>query len=73
MANADPPISLDRFIWVQDFAARLVELGAPLSADLLVRLGYEYVESSRERNPVAAAELVWSQWPTGPGTDLPRD
>ena len=55
---------LSRFLWVQDFAARLVELGAPASTEVLIALGRERLDSSRERDPVRDAETVWSQWET---------
>jgi hypothetical protein len=56
--------TLRRFIWMQDFAARLVELGAPASIEALVALGRERFETGRERDAVTAAESVWSEWPT---------
>jgi len=56
--------ALRRALWAQDFAARLVELGAPASIEALLALGNEHFESSRERDADAAAESVWSEWPT---------
>lgn len=66
--SADTPASrsLYRFVWVQDFAARLVELGAPTSVDALVQLGKELFQTGKERDAVRAAETVWSEWPTQP-------
>lgn len=58
--------ALDRFVWIQDFAARLVDLGAPTSVEALVQLGKELFQTSRERDAVRAAESVWSEWPTQP-------
>jgi hypothetical protein len=55
---------LGRFLWVQDFAARLVELGVPASTEALLALGRERLNSSPERDPVRDAETVWSQWET---------
>ncbi len=55
---------LRRFTWVQDFAARLVELGAPASSEVLLELGRDRFETSPERDAVKAAESVWSEWPT---------
>jgi hypothetical protein len=56
--------SLYRFVWVQDFAARLVDLGAPASVEALVQLGRELFQTGKERDAVRAAESVWSEWPT---------
>ena len=55
---------LSRFVWAQDFAARLAELGAPASTEALLEMGKDRFESSPERNAVRAAESVWSEWPT---------
>ena len=55
---------LRRFTWVQDFAARLVELGAPGSIEALLELGKERFETGPERDAVRAAESAWSEWPT---------
>jgi hypothetical protein len=55
---------LRRFTWVQDFAARLAELGAPASIEVLLELGKVRFEMGSERDPVRAAESVWSEWPT---------
>ncbi len=57
-------IALRRLLWVQDFAARLCDLGAPASTEALVALGKERFDSGPERDAVAAAESVWSEWPT---------
>ena len=35
---------MNRFSWVQDFAARLANLGAPVSADVLLTLAHERYE-----------------------------
>ena len=56
--------SLYRFVWIQDFAARLVDLGAPTSVEALLQLGKELFQTGTERNAVRAAESVWSEWPT---------
>ena len=53
-------------MWVQDFAARLVDLGAPTSVEALLQLGKELFQTSRERDAVRAAESAWSEWPTQP-------
>jgi len=43
-------VLLHRFLWVQDFAARLLELGAPASAEVLLELGEAHFETgSRSR------------------------
>jgi hypothetical protein len=51
-------------MWAQDFAARLVELGAPASTEALLELGKERFDSSLERDAVRAAESAWSEWQT---------
>lgn len=56
--------ALRRLMWIQDFAARLCDLGAPASMEALVALGRERFDSGAERDAVAAAESVWSEWPT---------
>ncbi len=60
----DSPLSLDRFLWVQSFAARLAELGAPGGAEHHRELGADWFESNKTRDPLAVAEFVWSRWPT---------
>jgi hypothetical protein len=60
----DPLSKLRRFTWVQDFAARLAELGAPASTEVLLELAKDRFEKSAERDAVRAAESVWSEWPT---------
>jgi hypothetical protein len=55
---------LRRFTWAQDFAARLAELGAPASTEVLLELGRDRFETGSERDPVRAAESVWGEWPT---------
>jgi len=55
---------LRRFIWAQDFAARLLELGAPATAEALLELGKDRYDSSPERDAVRAAESAWSEWQT---------
>jgi hypothetical protein len=57
-------LELRRFMWVQDFAARLAELGAPASFEAMLALGRERFRSSAERDAARAAESVWSEWPT---------
>jgi len=57
-------LAFKRFVWAQDFAARLAELGAPGSAEALLALGQDRFETSSERDPIRAAEAVWSEWPT---------
>ena len=57
-------VKLSRFMWIQDFAARLVELGAPASIEALIELGKERLDNSREHDPVRDAESVWSEWQT---------
>jgi hypothetical protein len=57
-------LALRRFIWVQDFAARLAELGAPTSLEAMLELGRERFQSSAERDAARCAESVWSEWPT---------
>ena len=63
----EPPISLDRFNWIQDFATRLAELGAPSSAEERWKLGQELHETSSGMDPQAVAEVVWERWPTDHG------
>ncbi len=60
----DPLAKLRRFTWVQDFAARLAELGAPASSEVLLELAKDRFETSPERDAVRAAESAWSEWPT---------
>ena len=55
---------LRRFIWAQDFAARLLELGAPATSEALFELGKDRYDSSPERDAVRAAESAWSEWQT---------
>ena len=57
-------LTLRRFMWVQDFAARLAELGAPASIDALLELGRERFNTGPKRDPVTAAETAWGEWPT---------
>jgi hypothetical protein len=57
-------VLLHRFLWVQDFAARLAELGAPASVEALLELGKARFETGSDRDAVRAAESVWSEWPT---------
>jgi hypothetical protein len=63
-AEANLKFALRRALWAQDFAARLLELGAPASMEALLALGNEQFEHSRVRDAEAAAESVWSEWPT---------
>jgi hypothetical protein len=63
-AEAFLKFALRRALWAQDFAARLIELGAPASVEALLALGREQFQHSRVRDAEAAAETVWSEWPT---------
>jgi hypothetical protein len=65
--NSDSPISLDRFTWIQDFATRLKELGAPTSMEELLELGRELHETSADQDPQEIAESIWQHWPTDHG------
>ena len=68
MATAlDPAISFDRFLWLQDFAARLQELGAPASSMQLLTLGDALYENSTRTDPRSTADAVWARWPTEDG------
>lgn len=68
MANTHgDDISLDRFLWVQDFAGRLLDLGAPESSEKLEDLGTRLYVDNKELDPLLVAEAVWEQWPTGRG------
>ncbi len=66
--TGEPPLSLDRFLWLQDFAARLMELGAPGSVQELMQLGEDLYESSAGKSAREIAEFVWQQWPTEHGS-----
>jgi hypothetical protein len=57
-------VLLNRFVWAQDFAARLAELVAPVSTEVLLELGKARFHAGPERDAVKAAESVWSEWPT---------
>ncbi len=57
-------ISLDRFIWVDAFANRLEQLGAPRGRDYLHALGEELYPANRGQAAQIVAEFAWSQWPT---------
>ena len=68
MANTPGASSwLDRFLGVQDVAARLLDLGAPESSDKLEDLGTRLYVDNKELDPLLVAEAVWEQWPTGRG------
>jgi hypothetical protein len=66
--DSDPLISFDRFLWLQDFAARLQELGAPASSIQLITLGRTLYENSTRTDPRSTADAVWARWPTEDGT-----
>ena len=51
-------------MWEQDFAARLVELGAPRSIEMLLELGKDRFYAGSERDPVDAAQATWNEWST---------
>jgi hypothetical protein len=51
-------------MWEQDFAARLAELGAPASIEVLLKLGKARFYAGAERDPLHAAQAAWSEWPT---------
>ncbi len=68
MDHSDAPVSMGRFMWVQDFAAHLAELGARQSMPVLVGLGERQYDGGERRAPTIAAELLWEQWPTQPGS-----
>ena len=57
-------LALRRFLWIQDFAARLADLGAPASVEALLQLGEERYLRGPKSDPSAAAESVWAEWPT---------
>ena len=68
MANhSDPALSFDQFFWLQDFAARLQELGAPASSMQLLTLGQSLYEHSTRTDPRLTADAVWARWPTEDG------
>lgn len=56
--------ALYRFVWIQDFAVRLAELGTPASDEALIALGAERFDNGPEQDAGTAAESVWSEWPT---------
>jgi hypothetical protein len=62
--DASRTLTLKRFMWEQDFAARLVELGAPASIEALLELAKARFYASSERDPTVAAQATWSEWPT---------
>jgi hypothetical protein len=64
---SDPTISFDQFFWLQDFAGRLEELGAPASSMQLITLGRTLYESSTRADPRSTADAVWARWPTQDG------
>lgn len=68
MTNTDPSEVFDRYMWIQDFAARIAELGAPGPIRLLLELGAEQYEKSGDLNPMIAAERVGEDWPTQSAT-----
>jgi hypothetical protein len=53
----------DRFLWLQDFAARLQELGVPASSMQLLTLGRTLCESSKRTDPRSTADAVLARWP----------
>ncbi len=65
---SEPLLSLDRFLWLQDFAGRLLELGAPGSVQELMQFGEDYYQSSAGKPAQEIAELAWQQWPTEHGS-----
>ena len=67
MAHDDDPISLDRFLWVQDFVARLAELGAPEASEKLEALGQRLYPDNKELEAAQVADVVWERWPSGEG------
>jgi hypothetical protein len=62
--DASRTLILKRFMWEQDLAARLVELGAPASIEALGELAKARFYASSERDPIVAAQATWSEWPT---------
>ncbi len=50
----------------QDFAARLLEFGAPASNEARLAPENEQFRDSRVRDAEVAAESVWSEWWTEP-------
>jgi hypothetical protein len=67
MPPSDTAISFDRFLWLQDFAARLQELGAPASSTQLIALGRTLYDNSIRSDPRSTADAVWARWPTKEG------
>jgi hypothetical protein len=65
--TAHDPSTFDRFLWVQDFAAHLANLGAPGPMRLLMKLGEEQYDAGERRDPRVAAQVTWDRWPTQPG------
>jgi hypothetical protein len=61
------PISLDRFLWLEAFAARLHELGAPASPERLTQLGHRLYDRNTLADPRAVADAIWARWPTDSG------
>ena len=55
---------LQRFLWVQDFAARLAELGAPASFEALVAMGNDRYQRGPKSEASRAAEAAWAEWVT---------
>ena len=66
MTYTNPAEPFDRYMWIQDFAASIAELGAPDPMRLLLGLGAEQYNKGGNRNPLIAAQRVWDDWPTQP-------
>jgi hypothetical protein len=66
-AALDSAISFDRFLWLQDFAARLQELGAPASSMQLLTLGHTLYDKNARTDPRSTADAAWARWPTEDG------
>jgi hypothetical protein len=64
VAEVPLKLALRKTLWVQDFAARLADLGAPIGLEALLALGAEQFALTGRLDAKTAAELMWSEWPT---------
>ena len=70
MINLSPSDSFDRFLWIQDFVVRLIELGAPVPTGELLKLGETQFETRSKRDPGSTAEHFWGRWATDGGSSI---
>ena len=66
MATDKTFTAADRFLWIQDFAAHLANLGAPGPMRSLLEFGEDEYDAGPNVDPVIAAEIAWASWPTQP-------